>query len=334
MSTGVGDAYKVKIADEEVWFPVAPGERILTAARHAGVWLPYECGWGSCGTCKITVVQGEVEALLPDAPSISPRDARRGRVLACQSTPASDLTIKPAWVSDRPREELPTTDVGGTLVDVEVLGPGIRRFRFELRHNADFREGQHAILDLGGGLRRCYSMANLSGFRSLEFIAKRYEGGRGSERLFELPLGAHITLEVPYGDMWVRDSAGPVCLVAGGTGVAPILSMLRRLVATDDRRAVHVFLGANTYPELVCWEELARLTDNLKEGHLHGALVEPSKGWEGTSGVATDALGEHLDELNGASYYFAGPPVMTNAVFDLLRQQGVQVDRLHYDSFG
>lgn len=334
MSTGVEDAYKVKIADEEIWFPVPPGERILTAARRAGVWLPYECGWGSCGTCKITVVQGEVEALLPDAPSILSRDARRGRVLACQSTPASDLTIKPARVSDRPQEELPTTDVGGTLADVEALGPGIQRFRFELRDNAVFREGQHAILDLGGGLRRCYSMANLSGFPSLEFIAKRYEGGRGSERLFGLLLGAHIRLEVPYGDMWVRDSARPVCLVAGGTGVAPILSMLRRLVATDDRRAVRVFFGANTYPELVCWAELATLTDKLKEGHLHGALVEPSKRWEGTRGVVTDALGEYLDKLNDARYYFAGPPVMTNAVFDLLRQQGVQLDRLHYDSFG
>jgi len=121
-------------------------------------------------------------------------------------------------------------------------------------------------------------MANLAGSADVDFIAKRYEGRPGSERLFSLGKGAEISIEVPYGEMWVRDSERPICLVAGGTGIAPILGMLRGLARMSDPRPTHVFFGANRREELVCWDEVIALTGALDNGEVTGALAQPEPG--------------------------------------------------------
>jgi len=94
----------------------------------------------------------------------------------------------------------------------------------------------------------------------------------GSEAVSALTPGANVFLEMPYGDMWIRDSEAPVCLVAGGTGIAPILGMLRRLAADRDSRTGRVVYGANIADELVCWQDLADLVTELPDAELIGAL--------------------------------------------------------------
>ena len=327
-------SFEVAVTPDGSTFEVREGERILAAARRAGIWLPFECGWGSCATCKVTLIDGEVDLLFADAPAMTPRDARRRRVLTCQTTPRSDLVIKPLWVSDRPREELPTADYRGELVAADELGPEIRRFRFRLDRPAGYREGQYAILDLGECLRRCYSMSNLQGSSDIEFVAKRYAGRPGSERLFCLPPGSEIGLELPYGDMWLRPGDRTAVLIAGGTGISPILALARRLHQDADPRPVRVFYGAGSRAELVCWDELRSLVDCLPDGRLHGALLQPDDAWSGTVGFVTHALDRHLVDGADVTYYLAGPPPMVDAVLERLRDWGVELTQIHYDSFG
>ncbi|WP_396905641.1 2Fe-2S iron-sulfur cluster-binding protein [Mycolicibacterium phlei] len=326
--------HRVSIAGTDTTFEVADGERILSAALRAGVWMPFECGWGSCGTCKMTLVEGEVATLFADAPAISPRDARRSRIVACQTTPTSDLVVKPTWVEPGPREGLATERRPAVLTERVEIGPAIFRLRFLLDEPVEFFEGQHAVIDLGDDLRRCYSMSNRPGSAEVEFIMKRYPGRIGSETVAALNAGAAVFLEMPYGDMWIRDSAGPLCLVAGGTGIAPILGMLRRLAAERDPRPVRVLYGANIRDELVCWQELADLIAALPDGELVGALSAPPAGWSGVNGLVTHALEPMLAALAGADFYIAGPPPMTNAVTAQLKDAGIQLDRIRYDSFG
>lgn len=327
-------SYSVTVAGTERWFRVHEGERILGAARRAGVWLPFECGWGSCGTCKVAVVEGEVESLFPDAPAISLRDGRRRRVLACQTTAVSDLVVRATWVNDEPRSEWPTADYIGELVHVEELGPEIRRFRFDLDTSADYLEGQHAIVEMAPGLRRCYSMANTSGAPSVEFIAKRYAGKVGTEQLFRLYPGHRVRIELPYGEMWISRGDRPVALIAGGTGIAPILAMLRKLASTGDTRPVEVFYGAGGRDELVCWDELKSLVGSLPCGRLQGALVEPCVDWPGSVGFVTDALRERREQLVDSEFLLAGPPPMVDATLDLLGEWDTALDRIHFDRFG
>ncbi len=325
-------SFEVRIAGTDVCFRVSSGERILGAARRAGVWLPFECGWGSCSTCKTTLVEGDVKLLYPDAPALDPRDNRRRRFLACQSTACSDLTVK--VLRTGPADERPTRDYQAALVTADDLGPNIGRFRFRLDSTSTYRPGQHAILELGAGLRRCYSMACLPGGDTVEFIAKRYPGGAGSAALFSLSPGDLVPVELPYGDMWLRSGERDVVLIAGGTGLSPIIALLRQLVDTGTARQVHVFYGANTEAELVCWDELQALVARLPSAQLHGALARPAEGWPGATGFVTDALGPRLATLTDAEHYLAGPPVMVDVVLALLREHHTPIDRIHYDRFG
>lgn len=329
-----GVVHRVAVAGTDTSFEVAEGDRILTAALRAGAWVPFECGWGSCGTCKMTLVDGEVRTLFPEAPSISPRDARRSRILACQSTPTSDVVVKPTWLEAGPRDGRATERRAAVLTAREEIGPAIFRLQFTVDRPVPFHEGQHAVIDLGDGLRRCYSMSNRPGSTEIEFIMKRYAGRVGSEAVSALRPGAQVFVEMPYGDMWIRKSDAPVCLVAGGTGIAPILGMLRRLAADRDPRPVRVVYGANVRDELVCWQDLAELVLELPDAELVGALSTAHDGWLGVNGLVTHALEPMLAGLVDADFYVAGPPVMTNAVTGLLKGAGVQLDRIWFDSFG
>lgn len=341
-------AYTVQVDGGDVCFPVRAGERILGAARRSGVWLPFECGWGSCSSCKVTLVEGSIEPLFPDAPAIDARDERRRRILTCQSTPTSDLVIKPLRVSDAPSDERPTRDAVGTVVAVEPLGPDIARVVLALTDAsgaplaAAYRPGQYLLLELGPGLRRCYSFAGLPGTDRVELVAKRYPGGEGSTRLLALEPGETVGVELPYGDMWLRPGSRPILLAAGGTGISAILSLLRQLAADaagEGARRVRVVYGAATEADLVCWDELVALVAALPDATLHGALVAPESEWSGTHGFVTHALdelagsGDHHD-LGDSDVYLAGPPVMVRAVTESVGALGIQLDRLHVDSFG
>jgi toluene monooxygenase electron transfer component len=329
--------HRVTLAGTATTFDAAAGERILTAARRAGVWLPFECGWGSCATCKVTLLEGEVRLLFDGAPAVDARDARRRRTLICQTTPCSDIVIKPVWAASKPCAERPTRDYTSRLVRAEQLGPQIRRFRFRLDTPASYRAGQYAIIDLGSGLRRCYSMCALPGSRVIEFVAKRQPDGPGSARLFALAPGDQVPVELPYGDMWLRPGSRPVVLIAGGTGISPVLALVLSMTAARDPRPIWVFYGAASRAELVCWDQLSALVASLPGGRLHGAVEAPS-GFRGrepvATGYVTDSLAPYLDELGEGEFYLAGPPSMVTAVLARLHEAGIQLDRIHYDRFG
>lgn len=325
--------YKVTISQNGWVFGAREGERLLGAARRAGVWVPFECGWGSCGTCKATLVEGTTE-LVFDAPAFHERDLRRKHVLLCQSVATSDVTIKPFRVGHEPVGELATRDDVGELVGIEDLGPDIRRFVFRLASPVSYLEGQYAALEVGPDLWRCYSMEALAGSDHVSFIAKRYEGGVGSNALFALAPGAQVAMELPYGGMALNPPPTPAVLVAGGTGISPILAMVRRLVAERDSRPIRVYYGAGSPAELVAWQELSDLVAELSDGTLTGVVVDAASGWEGPTGFVTEALTNCAELAEDAEVYLAGPPPMVDAVLAVLKERDVQLHRISYDRFG
>src|SRR5262245_61267623 len=102
--------------------------------------------------------------------------------------------------------------------------------------------------------------------------------------------GHEVFIEMPHGDMWIRGTETPVCLIAGGTGIASILGMFRRLAADRDKRPVRVFYGANLDADLVCWQELLALIEELPDAQLTGALTAAHPGWAGVEGMVTHAV--------------------------------------------
>ncbi len=311
---------------------------LLAAALRAGVALEYECNSGGCGTCRIKVLHGEARATRVDPPGLSERDRRRGVMLACQTLAAGDLTIE-ARVRSTP-DPIPPRRRRAQPLDARPLTADMRAFRFTTGEAAEFLPGQYALLECGGA-RRAYSMSNLPNEDGLwEFVIKRVPGGEFTEPLFDGEPRA-VVIDGPYGFAHVRpESTRDVLCVAGGSGLSPILSIVRSLAAQDGApRAIDVFYGGRTAADLCLERALAEALVSAPHIRLHSVVSDPehasSRGWSGATGFVHDAVVRHLgDSVREREIYFAGPPPMATATQRaLVLDLRVPVEQIHFDRF-
>jgi toluene monooxygenase electron transfer component len=328
-------AFQVTIEPDGRCFEALPSETLLEAARRNGFNLPHECGWGHCGSCKVTIVEGQTDLMFPAAPALGPRDQKLNRTVACQAMACSDLTIKLA-----PGEPQPSVIAArrqeAELIAVEELAPEIRRFSFRPDGGADFLPGQYAILHLGERLRRAYSMCNLPDGEILQVISKRYPGGAGSNALAELRPGDRLTLEAPFGTCTLKARPGRKIFIAGGTGISPILSLVRQAARdrADFAAPVDIVYCARRAVDLAAGDELEEAAARIP-GAIYIPCVEEETSMPGHAiGRALDVLASLSYDPNTTEFYVAGPPVMVNAVKSYLKEAGVAITRIHYDSFG
>ncbi|MGZ5085739.1 MAG: 2Fe-2S iron-sulfur cluster-binding protein [Usitatibacter sp.] len=324
-------------------FACAADDTILRAGLRAGLGFPYECNAGSCGTCKVDLVEGEIRSLRPDAPGLAERDRAKGRVLACQARPGTDCRIKVRLREENVPLHRPARFTA-TLASHRDLTHDMREFTFKAKDGPGFRAGQYALFYLPGiEAPRTYSMSNVDdGSGTWQFIVRRVPGGSGTVALFDkVPVGSQVTLDGPYGLAYLRpDSPRDIVLIGGGSGLAPVLSLARGAVAEPrlDGRKIHVFYGARTTRDLCGAAELealpgygSRITFTPVLSHHGDDSVET---WDGAKGfvheIARDFVGERWNDYE---YYFAGPPPMAEAVQKMLIEKRVPYPQVHFDSF-
>jgi toluene monooxygenase electron transfer component len=332
----------IRIADGPE-YACAEDDTLLRAGLRAGLGLPYECNAGSCGTCKVELLEGAIDSLRPDAPGLGERDRARNRVLACQARPLGDCRIK---VRLRP-ENVPVhrpARFRATLESSRDLTHDMREFRFRAAAGSPgFLPGQYALFYLPElAVPRTYSMSNVDdGSGTWEFIVRRVPGGVGTVTLFDkVALGREIVLDGPYGLAYLRtDSPRDIVCIAGGSGLAPVLSIARGAVREPKLagRKIHVFYGARTHRDLCGETELCALPGFGERLFFHPALSmvdADSPQWSGKTGfiheIARDFIGERWADFE---YYFAGPPPMAEAVQKMLVDKRVPYPQVHFDSF-
>ena len=332
----------IRIASGEA-FSCAEDDTLLRAGLRAGLGFPYECNSGSCGTCKVELVEGQVHSLRPDAPGLAERDRAKNRVLACQAEPRSDCAIK---VRLRP-ENVPMhrpARFAARLESTRDLTHDVREFTFVAAPGAPgFLAGQYALFYLPGlAVPRTYSMSNVDdGSARWQFIVRRVPGGTGTNTLFDkVTVGSEVRIDGPYGLAYLRtDSPRDLVCIGGGSGLAPMLSIARGAVREPrlDGRRIHVFYGARTIRDLCGKEELSALPGFCERLFFHPALsMADADGpqWNGKTGfiheIARDFIGERW---NDHEYYFAGPPPMAEAVQRMLIERRVPYTQVHFDSF-
>ena len=325
-------AFSNRVQQSGAEYPCAADDTVLRAGLRAGLGLSYECNVGSCGTCKFEVVEGEVRSLWEEAPGLNPRNRQRGRLLACQCVPMSDCIIKPMMMDD---QFIPTDTprrFNSELVAIRDLTHDIREFVFKDSQPAGFRPGQYALLS---------NIRNADG--RWEFIIRKVPNGAGTAALFELKVGDRIDIDTPYGLAYLRtDIKRTVVCIGGGSGLAPMLSIARGLIAEPSMQDVHLkfFYGARGPRDLCGEEELKALPGFEQRIEFLPALSDPEQaeagGWTGVLGFIHEQVKAHIpaDQLMECEYYTCGPPVMINAVMQMLGGElKVPPDRIHYDSF-
>lgn len=320
----------------------AEGDTILRAALRAGLGYSYECNSGGCGGCKFELMEGEVETLWADAPGLTERDRKRGRHLACQCRALGPVTIKAATAAEYRPRIIPKRQLA-RLIESTSITHDIREFRFLAEHDADFLPGQFAMLDLPGvGASRAYSVSNTAnGQREWHFQIRRVLHGQGTHVLFDkLAEGDEIGLDGPYGVAYLRsDSPRDIVCVAGGSGLAPMVSIARGAVEAGllaDRK-LYFFYGART-PRDVCGEAMLRALDGFAEQIIYIPVVSlpgDNGDWAGATGFVHDAVARALPAgLASYEFYFAGPPPMTQALQELLMVgHWVPFEQIHFDRF-
>ena len=322
-------------------FEQAPGDTLLRAALRAGVGLSYECNSGGCGGCKFELLAGDIETLWPAAPGLGERDRRRGRHLACQCRALGDVTIKaasgPEYVPVRaPRRRR------AVLTGSADITHDLREFRFRAEGEADFLPGQFAMLDLPGlASSRAYSLANTSnGDGEWHFQIRRVPNGQGTATLFDhLQPGAEIGLDGPYGVAYLRtDSPRDIVCVAGGSGLAPMISIARGAAEAGmlGARRLHFFYGARE-PRDVCGEAMLAGLPGFGGRITYCPVVSMpgDGGWTGATGFVHSHLPAALPApLARYEFYFAGPPPMTQALQEMLMvDHRVPFEQIHFDRF-
>lgn len=336
-------AHVISIAGSDTVFTCLADDTLLRAAQRAGIGFPYECNVGSCANCKYELVEGDVCMQWEQAPGWTEKDRQRRRFLGCQSRPLSDCVLK---LRPDPRYQPLNRPIRieARLESRRKITHDISEFRFVLAQPQKFEPGQYALVYLPGvDGPRAYSMSNIAADGVVwEFQVKRMPDGKGSHALFDrLRDTEAIEIDGPYGMAWLRrDAPRDILCLAGGSGLAPMMSIARGAMS-EPRLApyhLHFLYGGRTQAD-VCGEAMLRELPGWGKRLSYQAALssvppEGAAAWPGPVGflhdVALQAFGPKLAQME---IYFAGPPIMATAVQRMLFEAKVPAEQVHFDQF-
>ncbi|TMD09197.1 MAG: 2Fe-2S iron-sulfur cluster binding domain-containing protein [Chloroflexi bacterium] len=330
--------HEVQLSPDGRTFTVQPGETVLQGALRQGVRLNYGCLHGNCSSCKYLLLDGDVDFGIASPYSLPPGEREEGWALLCCATPLCDLEIQSSLVQDpRTLPDLIPEERTSEVVGVEHLGGDLWRLRLELDHPLEFYAGQYVQLGVPGTEDdwRAYSISSPPSRQPIaEFIVKRIEGGRFSGQIDRLATATPLRVRGPYGTGYLRAGSDPVLLVAGGSGIAPIMSILQHAAEQEDPREFRFFFGARIPEEVVLAEEIDGLGRRLPRFSFHPAVEHPGEsGWEGETGRVTKAIQRLLHDASPYDVHLCGNPPMCDSASLLLEAKGVREGRVFFDRF-
>ena len=334
-------SYTITLLPFEKQFTCGDNETVLQAAIRQGFNLRYGCKHGGCGMCKALVVEGEMDNSEASSFALLDFERQQGFSLLCCAYPESDVAIE-LW--DYDEADLVS---GGVVQRFEAEVEKVTRLTHDIRgvhlrlvepQHIDFKAGQYLDLLVPGTSEwRSYSMANPpSRGGEVEIMVKLMAGGLFSSYVErQLQPGIRLTLQGPYGNFYLRDTRHEAIFIAGGSGMAPILSLLRDMAERKDARPVTYFYGARARRDLFQLDELHSFEQHLSHFCFVPALSEPQPGdtWDGETGLITDVVKRVVASGENTQAYMCGPTAMIDAAIVTLRRLGVEEKEIFYDKF-
>lgn len=312
---------------------VEPRETLLQAALRQGIDFPHSCRVGGCASCKCRLVAGQVRELTETGYILSDEELDAGYILACQSLPRGDVRIEVDLSRAQARRQ-----VRGRVVAQERLTHDITRLVIQLEESLPYKAGQYAELGLDAlpGHARSFSFAcrPRPDAKVVFFIRKVPDGRLTGLVDGQSLLGLGATLEGPLGDFHLRPAEAPLLLVAGGSGLAPILALLEEALAAGAGRPVSLLFGAREARDLYCLEDIEALVAQWRAPFRFLPVLSEAAAdvdWQGARGWITEHLSDWLED--GAHAYLCGPPAMIDSAVALLRERGVAHEHIHADRF-
>lgn len=339
--------YKVRAITEDhqdVTFECSPNEDVISAGLKRNVILLSSCREGGCATCKAECLEGDYELGSCTVQALPPDEEEAGVVLLCRTFPRSDLVIQLPYTFERISFQKVNTDWQGEIVAVEKISSNVAKLQIEPRDpetgapiKIPFVPGQYLDIEIpGSGVSRSYSMATTSGESRLDFLIRLLPDGQFSYFLSTVAKpGLVVKLRGPFGAFNLRENGlRPRYFVAGGTGLSPVLSMIRHMQREQHPQETKLFFGVTHQHELFYVEELKKLEAAMPNFSAHVAVMQPDADWRGSKGTVVDDLLKHLEGAKAIpDIYMCGPPGMIDATFAAAAKKGVPKDHVHVEKF-
>lgn len=331
------DTYQVALAFEDGvtrFITCATDQTVADASYRARINIPLDCRDGACGTCKAQCESGEYDGGTYIEDALTADEAASGFVLPCSMKPRSDLVLQIASTSAVAKTRAATYKA--TISGLERLSPTTMALTLEIaeRDKLAFLPGQYVNIEVpGSGESRSYSFSTSVEDPSLGFLIKLTPGGVMSTWLSEqAAIGDEVSFTGPNGSFFLRETARPLLLLAGGTGLAPILAILHTLRETGSTRPTHLVYGVSTdddIVELAKLEELASAIPGLTWDHC---VSDPATTAANQGYVTSLIRTEHLHD-GDVAVYLCGPPPMVESVRQHFADQGVEPTGFYYEKF-
>jgi len=332
MATSISGTRRTSLLINDQAITVEPRETVLQAALRNGIDFPSSCRVGGCGTCKCKVTSGKVKELTETGYLLSADELDQGYVLACQSIPETDLKIEIDLSAGAAR------GIRGAIVEQHKLAHDITRLTIQLDQPIPYKAGQFANVAIEGvpGVIRSYSFATPSHRDArVSFIIRKVPDGKLSSLVVdEDVVGRSVRVEGPLGDFFLRAGDAPLLMIAGGSGLAPILAILKDALAAGVTRSVTLLFGARQQRDLYALAEIAEIQKQWRGEFRFVPVLSDAvddAAWEGARGLVTEKIAELL--APGAHGYLCGPPAMIDGAIASLKQHGVAREHIHFDRF-
>jgi phenol/toluene 2-monooxygenase (NADH) P5/A5 len=334
-------SYQVTIEPLGEIIEVEDDQKLLDAALRAGIWLPYACNHGVCGTCKVQVMDGDVEHNEASAFALMDVERDEGKTLACCATLNSDIVIEADIEEEEDALNLSVEDYSGTVVKIENLTPTIKGIWIEIPGDGlEFQAGQYLNLHVPGLEEpRAFSIANAPSEKNIiELNIRHVEGGQATTYLHQqLSVGDELTFTAPLGRFFVRKSSPePMIFLAGGSGLSSPKSMVLDILEEGDEREITLVYGARCKSELYYDDLFSELVEKHNNFHYVVALSEPKQDddWTGACCYVHE-LAEQYFEKKFAGYkaYLCGPPPMIDGCITALMQGRLFEEHIFMENF-
>ncbi|KAB7884481.1 NADH:ubiquinone reductase (Na(+)-transporting) subunit F [Poseidonibacter ostreae] len=318
---------------------IQEGQTLLDAALRQGVYLPHACNHGLCGTCKVEVLEGEVD--LGDASPFALMESERddGFCLACTATADEDVVIEAEIDVDVDARSIPIKDIMGTVVKREMLTPRILGLWIELDEEIDFQAGQYINYHVPGfDEPRAFSLANQpSTGKVIELNIGIIPDGEATPWIHNnVKVGDRRKITGPFGRFFVKRSAQkPMIFFAGGSGLSSPKSMILDELENGCTQDITLFHGARNEEELY-YADMFRGLESKHENFRYIPVLSDNKNenWTGEIGFTNDVAKKIYDnQFAGNKAYLCGPPMMSDACITALMQGRLFEKDIHTEKF-
>ncbi|MUU71505.1 benzoate 1,2-dioxygenase electron transfer component BenC [Pseudarthrobacter sp. GA104] len=309
-------------------------ETVMDAAYKARINIPSDCRDGACGTCKAFCDSGSFDPgdFIDDA--MTEEELEKGYLLTCQAVPESDLALQIPATSESAKTSAATFT--STLVELDKHSESTISFSLEVqnREALAFLPGQYVNIKVPGtDAERSYSFSNGPDVEKASFMVRITRQGAMSEYLRDrAAVGDSIAFTGPYGSFFLREPKRPLLLLAGGTGLAPLLAILEKLSQNPPATPVHLIYGVTRESDIVGLDWLRAYEAKLPNFTWDYIASEPGTSAPHTGYVTQIIQPSHLND-GDVDVYLCGPPPMVNAVSKWLDSENIHPANFYFERF-